>query len=192
MVMVRVDSIWAGPSIRGGGITQLFFGEGSGSAQDAVNAVQTFWNALHGYWAQGNTVSVDPVVTGLNEEDGSLNGVTTTSVAGPIDGNDTGDPAAVLVQGLIRWFTGGVANNRLVRGRTFLPAMTETNNEDARPTAGFIAGVELAANALITDAETIFGIWHRPSLNPTPDGTFSPAVATSCWNEWSFLRSRRD
>lgn len=192
MVMVRVDSIWTGPSIRGGGITQLFFGEGGGTSQDAVNAVQTFWGAITGYFAENNFVEVDPVTTILNEEDGSLEGVASTSTSGPIEGNDSGDPLPVATQGLVRWFTGGVAGNRLVRGRTFLPAMVETNNTAGVPVAGFITAIETAANALISDAETQFGIWHRPTGPALVDGSFNPVVATSCWNEWASLRSRRD
>lgn len=191
MSIARVDSVWSGPSIRGGGITQSFFDDDGGGAQDLVDAIETWWTALLGAIVADNFVSVEPTVVILDEITGNLEGQVTTTVSGPLEGTGGSAPLPPAVQGLIRWFTPVVANNRLIRGHWFLPAMSEGNNESPGiPSSGVVAAVNAAAATLIGDADAHLVIWHRPKA--PNDGSIGAVQSASMWGEWATLRSRRD
>lgn len=191
MTISRVDSIWSGPSIRGGGITQNFFGEDSVDAQACVDAMEAFWTAILGSIIGDNFVTVEPTVTLLDEVTGDLEGQVTTTVSGPLEGTGGSAPLPPATQGLVRWFTPQVANNRLIRGHTFLPAMSEGNNEaPGVPSTGLVAAVNDAAADLIADADSQLVIWHRPKA--PNNGSAGIVQSASMWSEWATLRSRRD
>jgi len=191
MSITRVDSIWAGPQVRGGGITQTFFGEESVSAQACIDAVETFWTSLLGAFIAGNTVEVESTVLVLDEITGNLEGQSVGTSSGPLAGTGTGDPLPPATQGLVRWFTPQVANNRLVRGRTFLPCMREAENDGTgRPSSSLQSAVNASASALISDSDTVLVIWHRP-LSPN-NGSVGVVQTANMWTEWAQLRGRRD
>ena len=163
MTISRVNVAWTGPAVRGGGLTQLFFGSGSVDAQACVDAVGDFLNTVKAHWNSSNVATIDPIVTNIDELTGDLEGIVSTSPPGPFTGTDSGDPIPPSSQGLVRWFTGQVANNHLIRGRTFMPAITENDSTLGKPTTGYITAVEAAADALIADADSELVVWHRPT-----------------------------
>jgi hypothetical protein len=90
-----------------------------------------------------------------------------------------------------------VVNNRIVRGRTFVPGMLEDNNfSPGVPGGNFLTVGLAAATALIDDATANFVIWSRPfegseTVSPRV-GTRHGVVQAEVWSEWAVLRSRRD
>lgn len=189
--MTRVDSIWTGPEIRGGGITQFYFIATAASNQDIVDLVDAFWDTLVDVIAVGNSVTVDNVVTLITDTDGSLTGAESVTTAGPHDGTATGDVLPPATQALIRWFTGLVANNRLVRGHTFIPAMTEPNSDaSGRPSTALLGELMAAGEAMALGPDPQQVIWHRP--NGASPGASANVIAVGAWSEWAVLRGRRD
>lgn len=191
MVMIRVTSRWQGPQIRGGGITQFYFGEGSVDAQACADAVYTFWDSLKAGWAPDNIVTIDGNVSSFDEATGDLLSGGIVAVTGPVEGTGSGDALPPATQCLVRWTTNEVHKNRYVRGHTFLPAQLEGNcDASGQVSSAFMAFVSGAANDLVDDADTQLVIWARPS--PGFPGEAAAVQSASVWNEWSILRGRRD
>ena len=191
MVMIRIDSVWSGPQIVGGGITQLFFGDGSTSAQDCADAVDDFWVAVQNRIKNPNAVAIQPTAFLIDESDGSITGATVISPASARVGSDSGDAMSPATQGLVRWTTGSIVHGRFLRGHIFLPALTENSNDpDGTPTATFLTQVNAAAAALIADAGSELVVWHRPIAGS--GGQFVAVTSSNTADKWAVLRSRRD
>lgn len=191
MAIIRLTSEWTGPQIRGGGVTQSYFNDAAGTAQDACDALDAFWADVINTVKSGNSVQINPQVLGLDETDGSLNGQTIVTPAGPHNGTNSGEPLPPASQMLLRWFTPQVANNRLIRGHWFLPAQTDGANTSAgQVDPGTIAAVVGSMQDLIDDADSQLAIWHRP--NGSSAGSVGAVDSAGVWNEWAVLRSRRD
>jgi hypothetical protein len=80
------------------------------------------------------------------------------------------------------------------RGRSFLPPLTESNNEvDGSPTAAIRSSFQAAADTLITSSQAStavnFVVWHRPVAKA--GGDFRPVTKAVIRDTWGMLRSRR-
>lgn len=193
MVALRVDSEWAGTPIRGGGLTQLWFSNPSTDAQACVDAVEDFWTAILSAVSTSANVRVLPSVFVFNETDGELLSVAGVNVAAAQAGQATGDILSPASQGLLRLVTSQVRNNRLIRGRIFLPGMTEGfNGPTGQPTSAFLTDVNAAALALVNDATANWAVFSRPGGTGSPNGQIPQVVTATGWTEWAVLRSRRD
>lgn len=134
------------------------------------------------------SVAIDPEVLTLNTVTGALesgeSGTPPLAVAGL--GGTTIVPNAV--QGLIRWRTTAVVGGRFLRGRTYIPGMSQTTV--------FASGVmntngsgPLNAGAAALIATGLFGVWHRPEGGA--GGVFAPATSSGVWREFAVQRRRR-
>lgn len=189
--MLRVDSIWSGPGVAGGGITQLFFNNDAGDAQACVDAVEDFWNAFMPIMSDRCTVEIADAVYELAPADGSLVGIVPVTSPGAQQGDADGDALPPATQLLIRATTGLIVNNRVVRGRVFIPGMLEANSSDiGEPSSGLVAGANTAAAALVADLTAQWCIWHRPS--DTGAGSIGGVTSATAWSKFAVLRSRRD
>ena len=189
--VARVRSIWSGPAITGGGVTDHYFFGSAGDEQGMVDAVHDFWDDMKTGILSPNAVNVSPDVFNINDSDGAL--VSIVSVGTPpatVTGAGTGDPLPPATQGLLQWRTAGIVNNRVVRGRTFIPAQGEGGSASGAPDSGLIALYQTAANNLIALVTPQLQVWHRP-LNGT-GGSSHAVTSASVWQKWAVLRSRRD
>lgn len=162
-----------------------YFNDTAGTAAQAVTAVGTFWGAIDAFmdsevdWTTGTEVeTVDPVT-------GNVTAITSVTAA-------TGSGALAVeslpraAQGLIRWRTGDYIAGREIRGRTFIPGLAESTNDNGDLSAATVAAFNAAASALIADANSVLDIWSRKNA-------VARAVVTgSTWSQYAVMRSRRD
>lgn len=155
------------------------------SAQQSVNAVGVFWNALDARMV--NTITwrtlndVEEVGVG-----GELIGVTQTTPVTSV-GQLAQDPLPWATQGLIRWRTGAIIGGRELKGRTFIPGLSELDNgAQGDPAGTLLTTIQNAADALIADVNSAFSVWSRRH------GQVRLATVGSAIDKWAVLRSRRD
>lgn len=188
---MRVQVIWTGDQAVGGGVSQLFFQGVDADAQSQVDAVQDFLDALQPTISAGTRYRIDPEVARFNPADGNLVALNPVTVEPEKPGLNNSSALPRSTQGLIRWRTGSIVNNRTVQGRFFVPGMVINNNQTPGiPTAGFTGPAQAAANLLVADPSAQLAVWSRP--RPGFLGSEHTVVSASVWTEWAVLRSRRD
>ncbi len=186
-VMNRVRTLWTG--VAGAPwYTNMYFTDTAviTDAQDAVNAVGTFWSALSGNIVNTVAYTVQGAVARIQTTDGQLVGAWACT---PVTSAGTAavDQLPRQVQGLVRWETGTVVSGRFLRGRTFIPGLGETlNNPGGVPSPTLVALFGTAGAALIADTGNELLVWSRAH------GVANPAVSATGWSQWANLRTRRD
>jgi hypothetical protein len=160
--------------------------EDSTAAQAAVTAIGAFWNSVDAVRSSGSVWTTDPVVTVFDDSNGQTTGThTTTPVTGT--GDVGGDPMPLQDQLVVHLRTGTYVAGREIRGRIFIPALTENAN-----TTG---GVPLAATitTVLNAATTLNAV-----SSPCAIGVYSPThnsgflvQAVTVPTKWFVLRSRR-
>lgn len=104
-----------------------------------------------------------------------------------IDMNGLGDILPASTQGLCRLRTGLVVGGRRLRGRLFLPGMTEANSTAAGvPSSALQSDVDAALTLLITASAGAWVVYSRTHQ------AISSVTTASLWSQWAVLRSRRD
>jgi len=109
--------------------------------------------------------------------------VTSTVVTGT-EGTEKLPPAT---QGLIEWRTGFFVGGREIRGRTFIPGLSNSSSAaNGVPTSTWLTLAAAASTAIIGWTSSDFVVYsptkHQKAL----------VTAGQPWNEWAVLRSRRD
>lgn len=188
--MYRVRVTFTG----GSGVPWLathYFREAGGTAQQAATAVGTFWGAVDAFINSGTDWTTEADVSLIDDATGQLTGVQSTT---PVTG--TGGSAVERLpqqdQILVRWRTGSTVNGRELRGRTFIPGVIEDTNDAGDVLAATRATILTAAQALITDANSVLLTWHRPTSPGAADGSEAIVTTASVWQRFAVLRSRRD
>lgn len=190
MPMYRVRTELSAPQ-GGPYLSTMFFNEATGTAQQAATAVITWWQAVDNLMANDYTWTVLPEVAVIQETSGlltSIESVTGNTGVG-IDGSDVLPPANQI---LVRWLSASVVNGRLLRGRTFVPGLTEAANTERKVSAAWITALDTANAALLATANADLVVWHRPSTPGGSDGELASVSAASVWTDFAVLRSRRD
>lgn len=136
----------------------------------------------------------------LEAETGDLLGVWTDVTEKVGSGGASGQQVPDLAQVLVRWRTGAIRRNRLLQGRSFIPALNEGYVQAGNVSGALNATWTTAANALV-DAGVGFGVWGRPLPAIAPRdghpgwpalaGTFALATSASVWGEIASQRGRR-
>jgi hypothetical protein len=193
MALWQVETNWTGPSAPLLS-THYFDVGGGGTPQQAANAVSAFWTAVLTQIRVGYVAKTNPEVRQLNEATGALQAVIPVSQATITCNND--GALVDLLQGVATWFTGDVADGRQIKGRTFIPGVTESVNDTAGvPTAAYISAIQTAAAALVADVSSSLQVWHRPLKdaegNVTRPGSQHDVVSGNASPNWSYLSSRR-
>lgn len=188
--MYRIRTVFTGPQGTPW-LSTAFFDEGGGSAQQAANAVGAFWGACDALMGTAVLWSTESDVAIIDEFDGTLTAVgATTPVTGA--GALSTELAPIASQALMRWRTNGVNHGRSVRGRTFIPGLTVSSQDDGRVIAASQTVFNTAAAALIADTNSIFVIWHRPRDEAPTVGAAFAVITGTCWPSFAVMRSRRD
>mgnify|MGYP003548401518 CR=1 FL=1 len=183
--LIRLRLAWTGPG--GAGLSTFYFTESGGSSgDDAAGAVEAFVEAIKGQVANDWTASLTGVQAIIDDATGTLVGTTGIGGGFTIGGDNSNEKSPLATQGLIQWGTGSVVSGRILRGRTFVPGVTDSVNDEGKPTSGYITALNTAAAALIADGSSVFRVWSREH------GTSAAVTAGSCWNQFAVLRSRRD
>src|SRR5690349_17726483 len=109
--------------------TMNFAGTTSTNAQDAADAVRTFWLAMQGLIHDTITGRVLPEVLIINDVTGNPEGIFSVTPGDPVD-FVAGQPILPeATQGLVRWRTGVFSGGHEIRGRTFIPGLTQNSND---------------------------------------------------------------
>ncbi len=182
--MLRVRTVFSGAGGTPYLNTTYWEGESQAEADSAVSAIADFWGVIDGSMDSELTWSTDPEVAQVNPGTGQTEAV--YSVTPESGGGATLDDALPFTtQALVRLRTGFFVNGRELRGRIFVPGLTDLSLNDgvlASTTRDIIQG---AAETLIAQEVPAMVIWSKTH------SAMATISATSVWAEFAVLRSRR-
>jgi hypothetical protein len=184
--VARVRSVFTG--VAGSpAYVNTYFDADSTSAGAYQAAMLIFWGDLQ------NAIRADANVEMLNPIPivSSLTGqVVDVAVGdgGTVDFADSADPLPTANQLLVQLHTGVFVGGREIRGRMFIPYMTEAANTGGKTTS--------AAKNAVTDAlDDMNDISHANGAfvvySPTHH-RFEYVSGYTVWDQWAVMRSRRD
>jgi len=159
-------------------------GTGQTEADNAAAAVASYHGALDAYQDSGISWTLDQQVVEMDHVTGNATGSYAVTAATATGGVAT-ESLPFAAQAVIRLRTGVYTNGREVRGRTYLPGLTEAANDDGKVSATYITNLNVVANGLRNDATCEWAIWSR--IN----GTVSEITSVSTWDQFGIMRSRR-
>lgn len=195
-VILRTSAIISGTALPGGGLSTLYWAPGSvgGSTADATDCLARFrgiFNSFVTHIGVGCSIAFDQTVLAIEATTGVLVSSFTAAPALTVTGTAAGDGLPRQTQGLIRWGTATVINGRRVRGRLFMPAPNESDNDvGGTPVPAYVTALTTAAATIFTAGATSSEacIWHRPGVGAGASPDITSAVASTTW---AVLRSRR-
>lgn len=165
--------------------TTFHFLASGGSASQAATDAAGFWAVVDGYMDSSLTWDLDTDVEVIDSATGNIVSVQNVSPASGT-GGATGDMLPPSNQALVRWRTGQFVGGREIRGKTFLPAMSELNSAEGQPATAMITGIENAALALVSSPNSTLVVYSRKNAQA------ATVTVGSMWNQFAVLRSRRD
>jgi hypothetical protein len=183
--MYRVRVAWNGPA-GAPFLSTHYFDLTGGTAQQAATAVGAFWGAVDALINNAYIWTTESDVATVNAATGQVTSATSTT---PVIGSGASAATALprASQALVRWTTGIYVGGRQIRGRTFIPGITESSNgTDGLFSPADVATVNAAGAALIADANSQLLVWS-PTL-----GQANIVTGASTWGDFAVLRSRRD
>lgn len=194
VLMLRTTAVWTAP--QGGPYfsTMFFAGTGSASATEAALAHRAFWTALAPFINPAYSVNVDDEIVELDVQTGAPTAVyteATTAQAGTLNSQ----PLSFATQGLIRLLTPTFVGSRRVRGRMFVPGLTEDSTQGGKPDVTFMSNVNAALATWFgtIDPSAPLVVWSRPITGAGGrPGTQHEVDAVTIWDQFAVLRSRRD
>lgn len=175
---------------------------GTSIAQSATNWVGAYWATLDDRIVAPLSWTTDAEVPTFSEATGKITKVdAVTPVSGV--GGLAAEALPYATQLLTRLITSQFVNGRRVRGRIFIPGLSETDNTAGLPAATLRTTATTAATGLITQSTGTLAVWSRPYSALDDDGQPIPGktprvgsqhavTSVSTWTQWSVLRSRRD
>jgi len=185
--MFRITAVW-GPAPGSPYYTTLYFGGSTAGEVTAGGvAMADFIDDLEPYVTTPTAWTLLPDAEYVDPASGQVIG---TDPITPASGASTASGGACppTTQGLLRWRTGVYVAGREIRGRTFIPIPSETDNDAGGvPRSAYRSGVLSAANTLLTAASAAGDL---VVYSPT-HGQSAPVSSASVWTEWAVLRSRR-
>lgn len=185
MPMYRVSTTIVGPAASGGGYNELYFAATGGDAAAAHDAAADFWEAVGVLALSTNTFTTLGDVETVDEITGNITGVTSVTPRVKV-GQNTGDPVPKSTNALIRLRTGNFEGGREVRGRIFVPGLTEGQSDAGGLLASTRTALQTAADAMRTHAGSTLVVYSRTHHK------YASVASCNVWSEWAVLRSRRD
>lgn len=201
MSLVRVQSVWTG--VAGAPFYTNLYTLGpitTGNGEQLHAAWFAFLTTLAPILASPMVATIDPELLEFNEADSVVTGAGSTTQR-VVNFGSTDHQLPWQTQGLIQWTTAGLVHNRRVKGRTFLPGVTENQNAaNGIPLPAVDTPVEAA---LATFMSTMAGkqrVWSRKFVqedpekveeNPSRPGSAHQVTQAALAPYWATLRSRR-
>lgn len=180
--MLRLRINWTGLN-QGYSIWHFTGSDDQTGADDAAAAAAVWLAAVDNFLSVAQGFQVDPEVLVVNPATGQTTGSFGVS-SSPGTGADSNNPLPNAAMGLVRWRTGVYNDGRELRGRTFIPGITE-NSCDANGNLSDTARSAIAAASNDLNDTTDFCVYsptHHMQATPTN---------ISVWQEFAYLRSRR-
>jgi len=164
----------------------------AGYHQNVTDGVEAAYTAAAGLFPDGMTFTVNPIIDIFEDTTGemleSFEG-TSDPVSG-MGGADWGPTATGLC---VTWRTGGIVNNKRVRGRSFLVPVAATKiQSDGTPTMQALTEAGQWASTM-EGGLSPYGdlvVWHRP-INDL-GGSSHIVTSHTITDQFAVLRSRRD
>jgi hypothetical protein len=184
--MLRSRINIAGVATGGGVITQHWLASEDGAGALAVRTALNTW--LTAVKSQVHTTCVFTVFEPLEVIDpatGQVSGTLPITTMTHV-GASTTEQQPRAIQALVRWFTGVYVGGREIRGRTFIPGITEGGNDAGVPASALMTNLDSAANTLASDSSAKLAVWSKAR------GQAVDVVSAATWNQFAVLRSRRD
>lgn len=154
------------------------------SAQDFVDSVSDFIDAIDLYLGTSVSFTGFPYVEAFNSVDGQVTGQEAVSPFTQ-SGDDSTAILPPVTQALVKWSTGVWVAGRQLVGHTFIPGLCEDSNEPGGVLqTGVATAITTAANNLNTAAGLV--VWSRTH------GTYQPVSRGDCATKWAYLSGRRD
>jgi hypothetical protein len=186
--MYRVRTLWTGTPVVDG-ITTLHYDAAGGSAQDAIDATADLFSTWTPFLAALQIGRVDETVDLIDMATGSLTGQT-VGVTADIPTTGSEEALSPANQMLVRLHTDAFLNGRQVKGRIFVPGLTELANVGGGFVDGsLISGSASALGSWVSGADAVPVVWHRPKTPGT--GAFFPVLSATIWPTWAILKNRR-
>lgn len=170
-------------------LNTLYFDAAGGTPQQAVDAVGTYWGDVDAQMTNEISWATDSEVEEINEATGTIvdiHGTTPASGGGAL----TDDILPPSSQALVAWTTSTFIGGRRLRGRSFIPGVTEANSVDGILASVAFIAFSNAADALVADTSSTLVVWHRPVSGA--GGQFGAVTSASQRQQFAVLRSRRD
>lgn len=188
MPMLRVRTVFTGVTGSPWMNTLNFGGPGqTGNQTDAdaaVAATGAFWGAVDALINTAVSWATLPEVLFLGDDGVAAASFATTPATG------TGAGAAEIMpfatQALIRTLTGVFVGGRQLRGRIFIPGLTEASNQSGSVIAATQTALQTAANTLNAVVTPPLAVWSKTHA------TVEPVSSATVWSQFAVLRSRRD
>lgn len=192
MVTLILTSI-TGTGVVGGGLATLAFEDpiDDAAAEDRLTDVGAFWTAIASAVNNAITFTVLPNPARYAAADGSLQEVFDAAAPAAVPGTAAGTAVPRAAMALIRWGTADIVNNRVVKGRTYIPGTPVANvTTTGQLSAAGQTDLDNAAEGLISASGGTLSIWHRPVGGV--GGSSHLVTTASVWDSFAVLRSRRD
>ena len=152
-------------------------------ASNAAGQVAAWWSEIAPGLRDDMDIAIEPEVAHVESTTGEVIGVSVVSAA-VTQPTNTADPLPLASQGLMRLRTGSYTGGRELRGRMFIPGMTEGQTTDGRLTTATVDSLNASAAAeLVVPGLVVYSPTHH---------VFAAVTAGSMWQDLAILRSRRD
>lgn len=181
--LFRVQPVWTGgPGLPG---TNTLYGS---EGDVAVTDMRTELEAFYGVWCDNHcsddiTVTIPSTGDIIDHDTGGLVGVWTSGSPIVIPGTQSTERLALADQVLVSLLTDSIFGGRRLRGRIFLPGGTQGANDNGVVDPGVISSMYDAAQTCFVDDFAVY--------SPT-NTEWATVTATSIWDQFAVLRSRRD
>lgn len=165
--------------------TNLYFEGGIWSPTAMRDRVADAWDQLTNYLNNGATFTVQGLIPEYDVATGQTVGQEVVANALPVSGASTEPGMAYHTQGLVQWRTGVFVLGRELRGRSYIPALTEAANSDGAPVGGFTSALNDFVDALTTSAQPQISVYSRTH------GDARTVTGGAPWNQFAYMASRR-
>ena len=184
--LYRIRTVISRSSLPWGLSTQYFAAGALQTSGDASTAVHNFWNAIKSYVSDQVVFQVVNEVDVINVDTGVIQSVESPGDLGAVAGTDEGEPLPWQTQLVGRLRTGEYIAGRELRGRIFIPGISESNSSSGVPAGGLVDTV----NDAMTGA-FIPGLSAEAVVYSRTHHVAAPVSAATCATQFAVLRSRR-
>lgn len=194
MPMYRLRTIFSGTPVSDG-LSTVHYDAAASTPGAAVSHLGAMLDGLQNYIQASQNWTVSGTVDLIDEVTGDL----IDSTAGtdyPVLTIATDAPLPPANQLMLRLGTATVVDGRRLKGRIFLPGLTEAASSGAGVVDPAVVGAvsgELATWVSGVGAQPV--VWHRPKAatetEPASPGSKAPITTATVWTQWAVLRQRR-
>lgn len=189
MAYTRITALWTGANGLPGYTRMKFNGQlDSAAAAAAAGRMRTFFDSVKTYLPAAVSISFSEAAQWFATT-GELQAEVGFTPPAPVVGAATGAYSAASGV-VVNWLTGGVANGRKIRGRTFLvPCGQPVYSTAGQITAVPLAAITSAAQALLAGTPYLVVAANTPAGG---SGYEAQIIGATVPSRVAVLRSRRD